>query len=1116
MWYCASQKTPATCLTKFQENNMNNAWTWFDNKNIRHYEFQTVVDILSFAENLPLRVMDYDALCRINIADLWYLNDKHHNESPDDIKKQSHKFCQHVETLFTEISNLQVRYHDNPDTEAFDSEYQKILTKNKQITPPPAFTVLKDSIKSLVKLEESVWLNQPSNPLPVDSLFRHCEEWRWWIFFWFFCQRDQLKAIANSNKDSSNNAFFIDSWKFYIEWLTLDNSDKKYLLIVGPIYTEKGLNCNTKQFNERYGKTLKYCYKAFHNCYTKGSLTHLAHDDIVRRMIYARPPISKSEVQKRVSSIKTIFQMLQLGLNNNRPSDYSYNDIYTITHSLISLERKSKQFESGEYSCYFSFSHSEKKHILCVTITIDKSKLRDKRITHIAITENCNETPKTDFPLQYIEYSSGNEEKTTKIAKDITAFNTKIEYWNEIYHVRRKAAQEIYIALLGDWLQNSCGSLDKEDKYSSKNKRFYNHICHSILDWVRADECNLYRFNHVNQTIDLIGNVSLTPLAEKWNAAQTTIEINASDNKEKSAVFRAISTNKNIFIENDKTQFYIGKINPEIDCPHSGIIVPITFQGRIYGALEILGFRQYSFQWSHQLILTNVAHLIANYIYSQQMLFALQDITRLALQNAEVKQAYKNQIRSAYTPLCEQLSKIFLSQCTHLWLKDSTNHHIYSLQGTTHLDLFNQCPHDFNTHENKKYVASYLIEKYKEKKITYLVGRIDINKNGSGFDKKVNFYIIGNDSPDTQLRNIIINQLKAKELLVFLLIDEKESDILGFVTLLNPKFYGYGDNWQNIINLVREQLVISLRTLDSEKKSRKADEAILMHEIKQDAWTLYRSAKRIEKNLQDFNRHAVEIDLKKNMKDFQLQWQKSNNNDRGNFVNLFIQLFTSIQALMENWKKNLKPSLNGQANAAERLAYKINLYELNKIISLNELYGQAAPDFNDIPDFINLADKCYEIKNSRLAVAKQKFCDIHIDIKPYYSIKMQRDMLNNFILNMIDNSVKYANPNSTIELFFFRTTDSYRLQIKNFAPALANDEQDIDLFELGVRAKQARQQDHNGDGVGLFIIAYICIAHKIRYSYDKEKALQGEYLFNFDFPMDRQNTIVKIESGYRR
>ncbi|RIZ67829.1 MAG: GAF domain-containing protein [Methylococcales bacterium] len=762
---------------------MNNSWSWFDDKkNLRHYEFQTMLDILSFAENLPLRVMDYDALCRVNIAELWYLNDEHNTETLEDIKKQSHKFCQHVKTLFTDIKKLQDNPEYHQDTDKFEIAFQKILNKNKKINPPPAFNALKNSIDPLIELEKSVWHNQPSNPLPVHSLFRHCEEWRWWVFFWFFCEREKLKAIASSNNHFSGDAFFMDSWEFYIQWITLDESDKKYLLVVGPIYKEQGLNSTTKQFYIRYGKTLKLCYKAFHKCYTKGSLTHLAHDDIIRRMVHAQLlPLSKQEVKKRVSSIKAILRMLQVALTKNPQLDYSYHDIYTITYYLIFLERMSSILESGEYVFHFSFSYPKQNGILSIMIQVDKSKLNGERIINITITENCHEKPQSNYPLQSIEYSLDTEEKQIQQFDNqkIESFNSKIEYWNETYDVRRKAAQEIHIALLGEWLKNHYGSLDEENKDSSKNTRFYNYICHNILNWVRADECNLFRFKHAQQAIDLIGHVTLAKLGEKWNSEKITKEINELNNKEDSAVFRAISNNKNIFIPKNypnNPQFYISP-SYTTDCsPCSCMIVPITFQGRIYGALEVIGFSDYQFQWSHELIFTNVAHLIANYIYSQQMLFALQEITRLALQSSGVAQTVKNEKNGAYTPLCEQLSKIFLSKCANLWIKDSTNHHIYSFRGNTHATLFNGCEHEFNINENRNYVASYLIDQYVKQGKTYVVGSVDTGIAVSHFDENQQLYIIGNDSPDTKLRNIIINDLKAKELLVFLLINERRQD----------------------------------------------------------------------------------------------------------------------------------------------------------------------------------------------------------------------------------------------------------------------------------------------------------------------------------------------------
>ena len=1128
-------------------------WSWFDdeNKQLHPYEFQTIFDILSFAENLPLRVMDYDALDQINIAELWYLDKEHNAETPIILKTQTEDFCQHVRNLFSNIENIQTDYVKELDkttswqnedllNKTFENKFKKLCDDNKNKIKIPAFDALKKDkkgIATLSALEEKVWLNRPSNTLPIHSLFRHCEEWRWWVLFWFFCEKEKLAEIANKAQEDrfSNQAFFISAWEFHIQWLELDN--KKYLLIVGPIYKEQGLNYTTKKFYTEYGQILKRCYKAFYTCYTQESLTYLSHDDIIRRMVHARSPISKTQVIKRVYSIKSILTMLKSGLNT--ASSYSYNDIYNITYGLISLERMINRmseseldFNLGTYKFDFSFSHNSKSNTLQITILFDKDekKERNEKIICLNISDH-NKQNLVKNPSFLINITGNIDSNKKSVA--ITKFNKKIEYWNEIYQTRRKAAQEIYMVLLGEWLQNHYGALDKTD-FSQKNERFYNYICHNILDWVRADLCNLYRFDHVTQKIILIGqhkrqaDEQYSDDNERRSMSRTTTDdINdlTTEQKQQSAVFRSLANSRNIFIEqsNPKNPAVYTKLKSSDDSyPRSVIVVPITFQGRIYGALEVIGFRNYQFQLNHQLILTNVAHLIANYIYSQQMLLALQEITRSALQSVGVFGVNKNMNR-AYTPLCKQLSKIFLSQCTNLWVRgthDDSN--AYILSGTTHFNEFENCETKIDISQESEYVASYLIAEYNKylvenptqyptRKQTVLVGRVDMRVN-SGYNESEQRYIIGKNSPETKLRRVIINELNSKELVVFLLTDKKE--ILGFVTLLNPKFYDFGDNWENIISLVREQLVIALHTLNSEESSRVNDQAILMHEIKQDTLTLYRRACRLEKDLKTFNAHLLQVDLKQDEKEFKSQWQKMNPNERDNFVERFSQLLPTVQQLSITWKDRFQKTLRRQYQSAESLEYKLKLYELNKSIRLDVLYGKAAPDFNDMPALIDMDQKCSEIKQDRQAVAQKKGCFIDISdvVDKHYYIKIQFSMLNTFIVNLIDNSVKYANPDTAIILRFFKTeSSSYRLQIENASAPLYAEEKGVDLFKPGVRTEQARRQDSTGDGMGLYIVACICDFYAIRYDYDKEKALQGRYIFNFDFPM----SMVTTKSGYR-
>lgn len=163
---------------------------WFDEKGeATTHLLQTTIDTLSYAENIPLRILGWKSLTNLSPSSLL----KEEMEEKD-AEQLILDYCQYWERKFRKDS--------------VDTLQNKIsITK----TTPPEW---------ISEQERKVWLSLPSNPLPIHTLFRLCKEWCWFVLIWFFANREKIEKIAdNIGSTVSIPAFGMPQWELHFRWV---------------------------------------------------------------------------------------------------------------------------------------------------------------------------------------------------------------------------------------------------------------------------------------------------------------------------------------------------------------------------------------------------------------------------------------------------------------------------------------------------------------------------------------------------------------------------------------------------------------------------------------------------------------------------------------------------------------------------------------------------------------------------------------------------------------------------------------------------------------------------------------------------------------------------------
>jgi two-component system phosphate regulon sensor histidine kinase PhoR len=118
----------------------------------------------------------------------------------------------------------------------------------------------------------------------------------------------------------------------------------------------------------------------------------------------------------------------------------------------------------------------------------------------------------------------------------------------------------------------------------------------------------------------------------------------------------------------------------------------------------------------------------------------------------------------------------------------------------------------------------------------------------------------------------------------------------------------------------------------------------------------------------------------------------------------------------------------------------------------------------------NAAELCL-VKASKKNMQIKHVCD------PNWLANLDPYLLEQAVVNLIDNAIRYSHENSEIHVSVTKNTDHFGIHVQDFGVGIPEKELKR-VFERFYRVDKARSRDLGGTGLGLSIVKHIALAHK--------------------------------------
>jgi signal transduction histidine kinase len=146
-------------------------------------------------------------------------------------------------------------------------------------------------------------------------------------------------------------------------------------------------------------------------------------------------------------------------------------------------------------------------------------------------------------------------------------------------------------------------------------------------------------------------------------------------------------------------------------------------------------------------------------------------------------------------------------------------------------------------------------------------------------------------------------------------------------------------------------------------------------------------------------------------------------------------------------------------------------------------------------------------RTMRFPLAEQGFdlrMDVAADIPP---MRIDRDAVEQAVLNLVSNAMKYSGESRVIDLRLFSENGSAKIQVKDRGLGIPAEEQKR-IFEKFYRVPTPENRAISGTGLGLSLVAHIAEAHGGRV--ELESAVGQGSTFTIILPLDSASSVGAV------
>ncbi len=186
---------------------------------------------------------------------------------------------------------------------------------------------------------------------------------------------------------------------------------------------------------------------------------------------------------------------------------------------------------------------------------------------------------------------------------------------------------------------------------------------------------------------------------------------------------------------------------------------------------------------------------------------------------------------------------------------------------------------------------------------------------------------------------------------------------------------------------------------------------------------------------------------------------------------------TSIKGFLETLKEG---AINDAATAHRFLNILIKHTDrldsiIEDLLSLSRIErdaerGEIALENGFIEDLVDAAKRACSVK------AQSRNIELRTEIENRLSAKINARLLEQAIINLIDNAIKFSPANSTIQIQALTKDDEITISVKDQGSGISKEHQKR-IFERFYRTDKARGRGVGGTGLGLSIVKHIVNTH---------------------------------------
>jgi histidine kinase/DNA gyrase B/HSP90-like ATPase len=1066
-------------------------------KKENNWGLQVIVDALAIGEGLPLRIICYDSLKNLYRSIVEQFQPTSELQSNTFVSSYSNKA--EWDHYVTEIINWATLPED-------------IKTKGKK---RPNLSTLTELIRIYPILATNIFPVLPANQFPMEMLSRiSFNEHRVFCLLWFYhwiIINNQIPSEANKPATCNGGALSFPTMSMASQWIKNDalvlpsdgkqKNHQNWLMIIGPCF-----GGSVSMFSEAaYDKKIIKPTIEFIEHFSQGiSREKLFHRHRFRRAAHETMPLPWKELELRQERVNAAFTLL-LAFDINALGDtLTRHDLYHLTlWSLFSSSRAKNIVEIlKRHACSLIFHYGddyepEKEHArahsrTCFTVEqstdncLQLSVRNESTVPRLSSDEIIRQVDQYGFVLQF-----DNLELNQKVLDQL-----RTQYCRFYLRAYRKnrSLDGVRLMIISDRLHRELGSNSKDS---------FREICQWLSGLLRSESIVLYRLDPQERNFGkFIGIDYFSRLPSNEIHLKALIkdieDIKTEEDIKKSITYRAVMENtaqvclmydpENQVEVPEGSTLYHSKDSNNLTL-RSAIAVPIRFNGRRQGAIEVNAYKPWQFSWGQQLVLEQAASVIGPYFYNKRFSEALSNINKKVLE-FDHEGLTESEL---YPEICIDLANIFLCNGASFWVRKINEGHILVQKGIHNITLETN---EIDLHQYKL-IANKLSKQPDSKKPFFSFSLDEMEKN-TKWIKGLN---------EQNIKNISLLPLFEKE--------TGQNKLLAIVILYTRDKIGFKDSWNGIMNYMSGFLPFVVEAINAFVHGRNTVANVVQHEIWHDAAYLANKAAEIARQRSDLRKRLLRL-------------TKVVQSSR------FIKCLDE-SIILEGWRREDIESVKGLQHAvdatlflpqedmqyfAETLKTRIDALFNNKKY-LNKESKKLLSEIGDrsIVDLITVDE---QEKTINLKLISNRLTEKHPEIKKkglylynynLPSIIARQTAVDTVLRNLLDNAIKYSANNSAITIDAEeQRSGSIKLIIENEGWTMIDLNECFDVLQKGIRGSNAKrvktgEKDVPGLGMGLYIVQMLC-KHVLRFDFTfraQELELRPEvrYIATLHIPANR-------------